>query len=116
MARGDGVEKKDGFWGLPAPLMSALGTVLGFALLGGLDMNQQNVLGNWLELIGQVLETNSAQLQLLQSRQQGDRLEAVEGQTAALRRELEDLRQRLENRNSKKDTPEGVPFSERDFG
>ena len=74
-----------GFFGLPAPLMSALGTVLGFALLGQLDYNQQNVLGNWLELIGQVLETNSAQGQLLQEQQQGQRLDALEREVQQLR-------------------------------
>ena len=77
-----------GFFGLPAPLMSALGTVLGFALLGQLDYNQQNVLGNWLELIGQVLETNSAQGQLLQERQQGQRLDALEREMQQLRAQL----------------------------
>ncbi|MBQ4578789.1 MAG: hypothetical protein IJA84_06995 [Clostridia bacterium] len=73
---------------LPAELMSALGTVLGFALLGKLDYSQQNTLGNWLELIGQVLETNAAQGQLLQAGDQSDRLAAVEEEIAALRREI----------------------------
>ena len=81
-----------GFFDLPAELMSALGTVLGFALVGRLDYNQQNSLGGWLELIGQVLESNAAQGQLLQAREQGDRLAAVERELAALRRELEELR------------------------
>ena len=81
-----------GFFDLPAELMSALGTVLGFALVGKLDYNQQNSLGGWLELIGQVLESNAAQGQLLQAREQGDRLAAVERELAALRRELEELR------------------------
>lgn len=83
------MEKTGGFFGLPAPLVSALGTVLGFALLGGLDVNQQNVLGNWLELVGQVLETNSAQMQLLQSRQQNDRLTALEQDVQRLQALLE---------------------------
>lgn len=81
-----------GFFDLPAELMSALGTVLGFALIGPLDYNQQNSLGSWLELIGQVLESNAAQGQLLQQRQQNDsqdrRLEALEREMAALRREI----------------------------
>ena len=77
-----------GFFGLPAPLMSALGTVLGFALLGQLDYNQQNVLGNWLELIGQVLETNSAQGQLLEARQQNARLDTLERELQQLRAQL----------------------------
>ena len=77
-----------GFFGLPAPLMSALGTVFGFALLGRLDYNQQNVLGNWLELIGQVLETNSAQGQLLEARQQNARLDTLERELQQLRAQL----------------------------
>lgn len=82
------MEGNRGFFGLPAELMSALGTVLGFALLGKLDYNQQNSLGSWLELIGQVLESNAAQGQLLQTQQQGDRL-------AALERELEKLKRQV---------------------
>ena len=84
----------NGFFGLPAEVMSALGTVLGFALLGKLDYNQQNTLGNWLELIGQVLETNAAQGQVLQAQEQGDRLAALEGELAALRREVEVLKEK----------------------
>ena len=93
MARGDGVANAGGFFGLPAELMSALGTVLGFALLGRLDYSQQNSLGSWLELIGQVLESNAAQGQLLQAQQQSDRLTAVERQLAELRKEVRALRQ-----------------------
>ena len=80
-----------GFFDLPAELMSALGTVLGFALLGGLDYNQQNALGSWLELIGQVLESNAAQGQLLQAQAQSDRLAVLEQELAALRQQLEAL-------------------------
>ncbi len=82
-----------GFFGLPAELMSALGTVLGFALLGNLDYNQQNSLGSWLELIGQVLESNAAQGQLLQAQQQSRRLEGLERELQELRREISALRQ-----------------------
>ena len=92
MTRGGTVPKGMGFFDLPAELMSALGTVLGFALVGQLDYNQQNSLGGWLELIGQVLESNAAQGQLLQAREQGDRLAAVERELASLRRELAELR------------------------
>lgn len=84
--------KAGGFFGLPAELMSALGTVLGFALLGRLDYNQQNSLGSWLELIGQVLESNAAQGQLLQAQQQSDRLDVLERQIEELRQELQALR------------------------
>lgn len=78
----------NGFFGLPAELMTALGTVLGFALTAPLTYAQQNTLGNWLELIGQVLDSNAAQGQLLQTQQQGDRLNALEAELAALRAQV----------------------------
>ena len=82
----------DRFFDLPAELMTALGTVLGFALLGPLSYDQQDVLGNWLELVGEILETNASQGQLLQQQQQADlqsrRLDALERELAALRNEL----------------------------
>lgn len=37
-----------------------LATVIGFALIGDLDYARQNSLGNFLYLIAQILETNSA--------------------------------------------------------
>ena len=69
-----------------------MGTVLGFILVGGLDYDQQDVLGNWLELVGELLETSAAQGQLQQQRQQSARqdrrLDALERELAALRQEL----------------------------
>lgn len=52
---------------MPAELMSALATVLGFAFLGDLTANEQNSLGNFLMLIAQVMITNATQQQLLNS-------------------------------------------------
>lgn len=83
----------DRFFDLPAEVLSALATLLGFALLGPLTYDQQNVLGNWLELVGEILETNAAQGQLLQQRQQDtrqdQRLDALEQELARLRAMLE---------------------------
>lgn len=82
----------DRFFDLPPELLTALGTVLGFILVGGLDYDQQDVLGNWLELVGELLETSAAQGQLQQQRQQSARqdrrLDALERELAALRQEL----------------------------
>ena len=78
--------------------MTAIGTVLGFALLGRLDYNQQNTLGNWLMLIAQILETNSAQAQLLAANQ-SQNAQATGGHTLrleALERQLQELQQRLD--------------------
>lgn len=94
--------QKEGFFDLPAPLLTAVGTVLGFALLGGLDYNQQNSLGNWLMLIAQILETSSAQGQLLAANQQSAspqspeiaaRLDALERQLKTLQSRLDGLRE-----------------------
>lgn len=81
-----------GFFDLPAELMTALGTVLGFALTVPLTYGQQNSLGNWLELIGQVLDSNASQGALLQEQAQNDRLAALEEELAALRREMAALK------------------------
>ena len=82
----------DRFFDLPAELLTALATVLGFALVGPLTYDQQDVLGNWLELVGEILETSAAQGQLLQQRQQSAqqdrRLDALERELAAVRQEL----------------------------
>lgn len=40
---------------------AAFSTLVGFALLPGLNANQQNALGNFLMGVGQVLETAAAQ-------------------------------------------------------
>lgn len=34
--------------------------VLGYALIGDYNANEQNSIGNWFMLVGQILETNSA--------------------------------------------------------
>lgn len=92
------MDPKEGFFDLPAPLMTAIGTVLGFALLGRLDYNQQNALGNWLMLLAQILETNSAQAQLLAA-DQSKNAQATGGATLrleALERQLQELQRRLD--------------------
>ncbi len=92
------MDPKEGFFDLPAPLLTAIGTVLGFALLGKLDYNQQNSLGNWLMLIAQILETNSAQAQLLAANR-SQSAQATGGATLrleALERQLQELQRRLD--------------------
>lgn len=48
---------------LPAQVMTGLATAIGFALIGNLDADEQNALGNMLFLIGQILSSNATQLQ-----------------------------------------------------
>lgn len=43
-------------------------TVIGFVLIEELNANEQNALGNWFMLIGQVLCTNSSQQSVLNQR------------------------------------------------
>lgn len=80
-----------GFFDLPAEVMTALGAVAGYALAGELTVNQMNVLGNFLMLTGQILETIAAQRTQLQSR--GD-----DGQLDALRAAVRALEDRMEQR------------------
>lgn len=54
------------FFDMPAELMTAIATVLGFAFMGDLTANQQNSLGNFLMLAAQIMITNATQQQLLQ--------------------------------------------------
>lgn len=53
---------------LPAKQYTLVSTIIGFALIDDLTALEQNTLGNFLMLIGQILETNSAQEQLLQNK------------------------------------------------
>ena len=80
------------FFGLPAELMTALATVIGFALLGDLTPAQQNSLGNFLMLISQVMETNATQAQLLESSAQNQQLADMQCAIDKLRAEVERLR------------------------
>lgn len=82
----------ESFFSLPPQLMTALGTVLGFAVLGGLDGDQQNALGNFLMLIAQIMETNAAQLQLLEDQQNARQTARQEAQ---LQDQLDEIRRRL---------------------
>ncbi len=74
--------------------MTALGTVLGFAVLGDLNGDQQNALGNFLMLIAQIMETNAAQLQLLEDQQTARQ---TARQKAQLQDQLDEIRRQLSN-------------------
>lgn len=50
------------------PTFSFTAVLIGAILVGDLDVNEQNAIGNWFELIGQYILTNAAQQQLLESR------------------------------------------------
>lgn len=48
--------------------LTLLSLILEFIFIDRLTPNEQNSLGNFFELLGQILETNAAQAQLIQSR------------------------------------------------
>ena len=82
----------DFFFDMPSELMTAMGTVLGFALLGDMTALQQNSLGNFLMLIAQILETNSSQKQLLEARQSAQTMAEMQDAIQQLQQELDRLK------------------------
>lgn len=56
-----------GFQNLNPNFFALIGQILGDSMAGKLPSNVQNALGNWLQLVGQTLETYSAQQQYFQS-------------------------------------------------
>ncbi len=54
---------------LPPKQFTLVSILIGFLLIDDLSPNAQNSLGNFLMLVGQVLETSAAQAQLLQGNQ-----------------------------------------------
>lgn len=78
---------------LPPAAAAALTALLGFALSGELTYAQQNALGNLLMLVGQVLETMSAQGQLQESAvpSSESRLDRIEQELLALQKRLDRL-------------------------
>lgn len=79
------------FFSLPPELMTALGTVLGFAMLGDLTADQQDSLGNFLILIGQILETSSTQKQIFEDQASAQTIAAMQQELQSLRKAVESL-------------------------
>ena len=55
-----------------ANLYTLSAIVIGFALIGDLNPAEQNSLGNWFFLVGQILCTNSSQQQVIDNRENID--------------------------------------------
>ncbi len=71
--------------------------VIGFLLLDDLNPAEQNAVGNWFMLIGQVLCTNSAQQQVLNNRtnaQNGSSV--VNSNFSSLQRSMDTIQQELQ--------------------
>lgn len=56
----------NGFQHLDPQLFILIGEILGNIISGNVPFNVQNALGNWLQLVGQVIETYNAQQQYFQ--------------------------------------------------
>lgn len=55
-----------GFQDIPPQLLIVIGNLLGNVIAGNLPFNIQNVVGNWLQLVGQAIEVFNAQQQYYQ--------------------------------------------------
>ena len=55
-----------GFQDIPPQVLLVIGELLGNVIAGNIPFNVQNVLGNWLQLVGQAIEVFNAQQQYYQ--------------------------------------------------
>lgn len=76
------------FFDLPPRTLTILAVVLGFLMIDDLTAAEQNSLGNFLILIGQVLETNASQLAVVEGNQSNTRLQTLEKKVQALEQRL----------------------------
>lgn len=73
-----------GFFDLPPRTMTIIAVILGYLMIDDLTPAEQNSLGNFLILIGQVLETNSAQAQVIANREASKRMDDFESRIKRL--------------------------------
>ena len=76
------------FFDLPPRTLTILAVVLGFLMIDDLTAAEQNSLGNFLILVGQVLETNASQLAVVEENQSNTRLQTLEKKVQALEQRL----------------------------
>ena len=76
------------FFDLPPRTLTIIALLLGFLMIDDLNSDQQNSLGNFLELIGQTLETNSAQQQLLDDKKQDKKMQEMEERIKQLEKKI----------------------------
>lgn len=84
-----------------AQVFTLSATVVGFLLLQELDLNEQNDLGNWFLLLGQLLCTNAARLSVLQTsdnnseQTNNDMSNMLEKTVAVMQQEIEELKRQV---------------------
>lgn len=66
------------FFNLPPRTMTLTAVILGYLMIDDLNAAEQNELGNFLILVGQILETNAAGMQVMSSNQNDQRLKILE--------------------------------------
>jgi len=68
-----------GLFDLSPKTFTLLATIIGYMLIDDLTISEQNSLGNFLMLVGQILETNASQAAVIQG-DLNNRVEALEKQ------------------------------------
>ncbi len=99
--------------------------IIGYLLIDEMTPTEQNSLGNWFMLIGQVLSTNSAQQQVLNNRthtsnrsnrhvvndgfgEDYENKDDTKQQMEMLKRAIEKMRQEIDNLNKLKNYPHSL--------
>lgn len=74
-----------------------IGVLIGYILSLGLNVNEQNSLGNWFELIGQVLLTFNAQEETLMSNTESNNNDELLSKINKLEEKLKQLEKNINN-------------------
>lgn len=85
-----------GLFSLPPAQLSLLASVLGLLFIDGLELGQQNVLGNFLLTLGQSILTAAAQGELIKDNT--DPAEQMQRQIQSLRKQVESLEKKVNRR------------------
>jgi hypothetical protein len=89
-----------GLFSLPPAQFTLLSTLVGFLFIDGLDLGQQNSLGNFIVGIGQTILVAAAQGQLLQESQDNSPQNS-DSSNCALQKQIELLQKQVEALESK---------------
>jgi len=84
-----------GIFSLPPAQLSLLSSLLGFLFIDGLDLDQQNALGNFIVGIGQTILTAAAQGQLIQSA--SDPTTQMQKQIQRLKKQVDALERKVKS-------------------
>lgn len=71
--------------------------IIGYLLIDNFNANEQNAIGNWLMLVGQVLETNASQLQVIQGNNQNNNVNNQNNDIENIKKAIEIINKKLNN-------------------